>query len=97
MTGFGSEKKVPSIDIEELIDTISSDGSRLVVMNDNHNTFEWVIESFVEVLNHNFYQAEQCAHLIHSKGKCSVREGDRDELLPLKDSLSQRGLRVIIE
>jgi ATP-dependent Clp protease adaptor protein ClpS len=82
---------------EDLLLDFSFDGCRLVVHNDNHNTFEWVIKTFIEVLNHNFYQAEQCAMLIHNRGKCAVKNGDYDTLKPLKDAIIERGLKVTIE
>ena len=36
---------------EELEEALSGFNSSIVVYNDDHNTFEWVIESFVDVLN----------------------------------------------
>ena len=56
----------------------------LVLYNDEVNTFDFVIESLVEVCKHEPEQAEQCAWIAHFKGKCSVRSGDLDELKPLR-------------
>lgn len=86
---------VEDFNVDELLDTIQ--GKQLVVHNDNHNTFDWVIESFIEVLKHTYNQAEQCAVIIHYKGKCSVKNGSYDELEPLKTALDDRGLSVTIE
>lgn len=84
---------------EDLIDTVEKlvDQKKLVVYNDDVNTFDWVIQSLVEVCNHNPLQAEQCSMLIHYKGKAAVKEGELDELKPMKDGLSDRGLSVTIE
>ena len=47
----------------------------LVVWNDEVNTFDWVIETLVEVCRHSWEQAEQCSYIIHHKGKYAVKEG----------------------
>jgi ATP-dependent Clp protease adaptor protein ClpS len=47
----------------------------LIVWNDEVNTFEWVIETLIEVCGHSQEQAEQCAMLIHTKGKYAVKHG----------------------
>ena len=70
---------------------------RLVLVNDEVNSFEWVIECLVSVLGHSFIQAEQCALLTHYKGKCSIKEGSYEELEKYKDALIIRKLNVIIE
>lgn len=95
----GRKKKVeiPKIHISEIYDALNKDLSKIIVLNDNQNTFEWVIRTFIEVLGHNYFQAEQCAMIIHNKGKCSVKEGVKESLLPLKDEMRRRGLRAIVE
>jgi ATP-dependent Clp protease adaptor protein ClpS len=71
--------------------------ARLLVFNDDFNTFDWVIESFIEVLNHTFEQAEQLSLIIHTKGKATVKTAPKNELEPKKDALVDRGLSAIIE
>ncbi len=82
---------------EELEEVLSGHTSSIVVYNDDHNTFEWVIESFVDVLSHSSAQAEQLAFLIHFKGKANVKSGTLDELKRFKDALIDRGLSAVIE
>ena len=65
--------------------------------NDDFNTFDFVINSLVKVCNHAPEQAEQCAYIVHYKGKCQVKIGEYDKLLPMKDALQDRGLTVTIE
>lgn len=89
-------KRKKKFDVESLLDSIKPH-NRIVVHNDKYNTFEWVIATFMEVLEHNYYQAEQCAHIIHTKGKCSVKEGEIDLLTPLAAEISNKGLKVTIE
>ena len=71
--------------------------SRLVVYNDDHNTFDWVIQCFMDVLNHTFEQSEQLAMIIHFKGKATVKTAPFEELKPQKDALIDRGLSAVIE
>ncbi len=74
-------------------DDISSDlPAYIVVYNDDFNTFEWVIECFMSVLQHSHEQAEQLAVLIHFKGKATVKSGVKEELIPLCEALLDRGL-----
>lgn len=88
-------------DVDELLleEVAISTGltSQIVVFNDDVNTFEWVIESFMDVLGHTFEQSEQLSLLIHFKGKAIVKTADFDKLKPLKDALVERGLSAVIE
>ena len=69
----------------------------LVVWNDEVNTFEWVIETLIEVCGHSQEQAEQCAFLIDAKGKYAVKEGSYDILKPQCDAITERGISATIE
>lgn len=78
--------------VAELIDIKS-----LVVHNDDVNTFDWVIETLMDVCQHTLEQAEQCTILIHYKGKASVKNGTFEELQPMKEAILERGISVTIE
>ncbi|HNP23069.1 MAG TPA: ATP-dependent Clp protease adaptor ClpS [Panacibacter sp.] len=69
----------------------------LIVWNDEVNTFDWVIDTLVEVCGHSPEQAEQCTIIIHYKGKCAVKNGDYDTLKPLCDAITERGIGATIE
>jgi len=69
----------------------------LVVWNDEVNTFEWVIQTLMEVIGHSQEQAEQCAMIIHTKGKYAVKNGSYDELKPYCDAITERGIGATIE
>lgn len=69
----------------------------LIVWNDEVNTFDWVIETLVEVCGHTEEQAEQCAMLIHFKGKYAVKNGDYDTLKPMCDAITERGIGATLE
>lgn len=75
----------------------TSKGHSLVLWNDDVNTFEWVIQSLIEVCGHNEQQAEQCAMIIHYQGKYAVKQGDFDTLLPMCEALIDRSINATIE
>lgn len=85
------------VEVLEDQDTGIGTVSELIVYNDDVNTFDWVIETFVEVLRHSGEQAEQLSLLIHFKGKATVKTGAHKELMPLKQALTDRGLSAVIE
>lgn len=69
----------------------------LIVWNDEVNTFEWVIETLVEVCGHSTEQAEQCAYIIHYQGKYAVKQGSYDDLKPQCDAITDRGIGATLE
>ena len=69
----------------------------LIVWNDEVNTFEWVIETLVEVCGHTAEQAEQCAYIIHFQGKYGVKQGSYDDLKPQCDAITDRGIGATLE
>ena len=69
----------------------------LIVWNDNTNTFEWVIESLIEICGHRHEQAEQCAYIIHYQGKYAVKNGDYETLKPMREAITGRGINATIE
>ncbi len=69
----------------------------LVVWNDEVTTFDWVIQTLIEICGHSTEQAEQCAMIIHTKGKYAVKEGDYDFLKPMCDAITERGIGATIE
>lgn len=82
---------------EEDVLTLEETSYSLIVWNDEVNTFDWVIETLVQVCGHSTEQAEQCTLLIHFKGKCAVKKGGYDELEPMKDAILERRIGATIE
>ena len=70
---------------------------QLIIWNDHFNTFEWVIQTLVEICGHSEEQAEQFAFIIHTKGKYAVKKGNYDTLKPMCDSITDRGIGATIE
>ncbi len=69
----------------------------LVVWNDEVNTFEWVIETLIDICKHSEEQAEQSAMIIHTHGKYAVKQGSYDTLKPMCDAITERGIGATIE
>lgn len=68
----------------------------IVLFNDDVHTFDFVIDSLIEVCEHTLEQAEQCTILVHYKGKCAVKTGEYEELKPRCTRLLQKGLSAEI-
>lgn len=78
-------------------DVDAGEPAELVVFNDDHNTFDWVIQCFMDILKHSMEQAEQCSMLVHFKGRATVKTAQEKTLRPLREGLIDRGLSAVIE
>ena len=87
------EKNKPNRESDDLTDTLKE----LILFNDEVNSFEYVIESLIEVCEHDVYQAETCAYVAHYNGKCPVKSGSFIDLKPKYNEMTRRGLPVDIE
>ena len=88
-----STNKKEEIDVLTSIDEPYS----LIVWNDEVNTFQWVIETLIDICGYTHEQAEQCSYIIHFQGKYAVKQGGYDELKPLCDAITDRGIGATIE
>lgn len=70
--------------------------NEIVLYNDEVNTFDHVIETLIYACEHTSEQAEQCAMLVHYKGKCTVKTGLYDDLKPRCSMLLEAGLSAEI-
>lgn len=84
---------------DEETDVLTSEETpfSLIVWNDEVNTFEWVIETLIDVCGHSEEQAEQCAMLIHAKGKYAVKNGSYETLKPMCDAITERGIGATLD
>ena len=69
----------------------------LILYNDDFNTFDFVIETLVAICGQDFLQAEQCAYIVHYKGKCDVKHGSYEKLEHLCSEMLRRGLTAEIQ
>jgi ATP-dependent Clp protease adaptor protein ClpS len=65
---------------------------KIILWNDDVNTFDYVIDALVEICEHTLEQAEQCTFLVHYKGKCTVKTGSLEKLKPMHEKLLSRSL-----
>lgn len=79
-------------------DYISETGSEfsLILFNDEINTFDFVVETLMEVCEHDGEQAYQCALIAHHRGKCEVKKGTKEELKNRCSIMIKKGLSVEI-
>lgn len=87
-----TEKKTSS-----KVDELLSQPYKLILHNDDYNSFDWVITCLMKVCGHEFEQATQCAHIVHFKGECDVKYGDYEKISVMKDKLANAGLSVTME
>jgi ATP-dependent Clp protease adaptor protein ClpS len=89
----------PQIDTTEDVDVLTEEAINLnlIVWNDEVNTFDWVIDTLMDICGHEREQAEQCAMLIHTKGKYAVKNGSYDALKPQRDGINDRLINATIE
>jgi ATP-dependent Clp protease adaptor protein ClpS len=69
----------------------------IILYNDDFNTFDHVISCLIQICSHEIVQAEQCAWIVHTNGKCIVKIGEYQQLEPLCTSLLDKGLSATIE
>lgn len=77
-------------------DEVTSEEKELILHNDDVNTFDYVIETLIEVCGHDQYQAEQCAMTAHFNGKCGIKSGPMHVLKPVYEEMINRELTVTI-
>jgi ATP-dependent Clp protease adaptor protein ClpS len=87
------EQKLPIVDFDQKEVEIHS----LILYNDDVNSFEFVIETLIEVCEHDELQAENCAWIAHFKGKCQVKKGTIEDLKPRHQAMTNRTLTVEIK
>lgn len=87
MKAHSTEKQQQSQD-----NTFVANENQLVLWNDDFNTFDFVIDTLIEVCGHTPEQAEQCTLLVHYKGKCTVKTSSMEVLKPMHKELINRGL-----
>ncbi|MFB0904286.1 MAG: ATP-dependent Clp protease adaptor ClpS [Nonlabens sp.] len=87
------EQVLPELELEVL----EQKENKIVLFNDEVNTFDHVIDMLVAACDHTPIQAEQCSLIVHYKGKCNVKTGDYDDLKPRCTALLEAGLTAEIQ
>ena len=85
------------VDFQEELATLVQAPKCLAIHNDDYNTFDFVIETLIEVCGHEPLQAEQCTFIIHYSGKCGVKTDMFNKLQPIWAKIINLGLTATIE
>ena len=87
-------KEIPKIIPQEIeqLETLEKKEHEIILFNDDVNTFDHVIECLVRICSHSYIQAEQCAFIVHYSGKCIVKTGELEDLVPECNALLEEGL-----
>ncbi len=98
--GIKGKTKEDTKTLEEILEESgisTSKESKLVLHNDDHNSFEWVIYCLSAYLKFSSERAEKSAWTVHIQGKDILKSGSKDSLIPYKKILEECGLTVSIE
>ncbi|GAB1447601.1 MAG: ATP-dependent Clp protease adaptor ClpS [Bacteroidetes bacterium] len=96
VNSFVSESGTQLDEEVELLEDVTQE-NKVVLYNDDVNTFDWVIECLIEICEHDEIQAEQCALLVHFKGKAVVKTGSLENMQAICQALCDRDLSATIE
>ena len=80
--------------VHPAVETVVTDTYSIMLYNDHVNSFDWVIQSLVDICEHTPTQAEQCAVIVHFKGKYVVKSGEKRDMIDRSMALIDRGLTV---
>jgi ATP-dependent Clp protease adaptor protein ClpS len=81
-------------EVSEEVQVNQDEESKIILYNDHVNSFEHVIMCLVAFCDHGMQQAEQCATIVHYKGKCAVKHGSKEDMIERAKKLSEEHLTV---
>ena len=70
---------------------------KLVIYNDNVNSYQYVMASLIRFCKHEPLQAEQCVIIANNNGKCFVKSGDFLEMFDLKNTFDNLDIKTEIQ
>ena len=68
----------------------------VIIHNDTVNTFDHVIDCLIDICGHNSLQAQQCALITHTRGKCSVFIDNHVTCIEISKLLTQQQLTTSV-
>lgn len=92
----GTQIQEETFTLEEILSSLKT-VHRLILWNDEVNSFEHVIHCLVKYLDYNTEQAQNIANKVHNDGKCVILEGSFTEMEVYRKILQQEKLTVSIE
>lgn len=90
------ETETETFTLEEIL-AVTKTTNRLILWNDEINTFDHVIHCLMKHLQYGKGQAEQIAWKVHTEGKCTILEGSYNEMEIYRKILKSEGLTVSVE
>lgn len=91
-----TEVQEETFTLEELLAGLK-EMHRLILWNDDFNTFDHVIHCMMKYLDYSEPQAGRIAMKVHTEGKCAILEGSFTEMEIYRKILQQEGLTVTVE
>ena len=96
MTGITGENE--TIELEDIkLDLSFLEDSKLVLFNDDHNSFDKVIMAIIIYCQISSAKAAELTMKIHNEGKAVVKYGSRDKLEPIAKVFGELDLTCEIE
>lgn len=92
----GTQTKEETFTLDEILSSLKT-AHRLILWNDEINSFDHVIYCLIKYLDYSRPQAEKIADKVHNEGKCAVLEGSFTEMEVYRKILQQEGLTVSID
>jgi ATP-dependent Clp protease adaptor protein ClpS len=93
---MSTEVQEETLSLEEILSALK-EMHRLILWNDDVNTFEHVIWCMIKYLDYSEPQATKIAWKVHNEGKCTVLEGSFTEVEVYRKILQQEGLTVSVD
>ncbi|MFD2743838.1 MULTISPECIES: ATP-dependent Clp protease adaptor ClpS [Sphingobacterium] len=93
---MGTETVTETFTLEEIL-AAAKDGHRLILWNDDFNTFDHVIHCMMHHLQYSEGEASRIAFKVHTEGKCAILEGSYTEMEIYRKILKSEGLTVSVE
>ncbi|MGJ1204053.1 ATP-dependent Clp protease adaptor ClpS [Sphingobacterium lactis] len=82
--------------LEEIL-AATNGSNKLILWNDDINTFDHVIHCLMHYLQYDEEEAARIAWTVHTKGKCIILEGSYTEVEVYRKILKTEGLSVSVE
>jgi ATP-dependent Clp protease adaptor protein ClpS len=82
--------------LEEILASVK-ESHRLILWNDDTNTFDHVIFCLMHHLQYSEIEAEKIAWTVHNEGKCAILEGSYTEMEIYRKILKAEGLTVSVD
>jgi ATP-dependent Clp protease adaptor protein ClpS len=93
---MSTEVQEETLTLEEILASVK-EMHRLILWNDDFNTFDHVIYCMMKYLDYSESQAEKIAWKVHNEGKCAILEGSFTEVEVYRKILQQEELTVSVE